>query len=92
MGIFWVINLILVLLESVFLILTLRNYVQLKEAPVGRIMVVISGIFLAQSLILALSYVKWSYMGIGKVVAIPLLLVSSLGLIGSFLLYMLSRI
>ncbi len=91
MGPFWILDLLLALLQAIFLIMTLRNYSPLRDTPVGKLLVATSSIFLAQSILMLVFFVNWAEKGYDVRVAGPLLLISGLGALGSALLYAISR-
>ncbi len=89
-GVYWIVDLVLVLVEILFLMLTLRNYFTLGNTPVGRLLVAVSAIFLIQSTLMFIFFLHWAEMGYTVSVAGPLLMVSGLGALGSAILYRIS--
>ncbi|WP_297068731.1 hypothetical protein [Thermococcus sp.] len=90
-GIYWQVNILIVLIELALALLLLRNYLGLKETRLGKKLFGVSLVFVGQSVLAIVFYVHWAEMGYGKAVAGPLLLLSLSGLIGVGLLYSVSR-
>ncbi len=90
-GIYWQVNILIVLIELALALLLLRNYLGLKETRLGKKLFGVSLVFVGQSVLAIVFYVHWAEMGYGKAVAMPLLLLSLSGLIGVGLLYSVSR-
>ncbi|WP_297091666.1 hypothetical protein [Thermococcus sp.] len=91
MGIYWQINLLIVLTELILALMLLRNYLEMKDTKLGKKLFGVSLVFVIQSLLAIVFYVRWAGMGMGKEVAGPLLLLSLSGLFGVSLLYSISR-
>ncbi len=91
MGIYWQINILIVLIELSLALLLLKNYIGMKNTRLGKRLFALSLVFVAQSVLAIAFYIHWAGMGLGKAVAEPLLLLSLSGLLGVGLLYWISR-
>ncbi|WP_461864388.1 hypothetical protein [Thermococcus sp.] len=91
MGIYWQINILIVLIELSLALLLLKNYIGMKNTRLGKRLFALSLVFVAQSVLAIAFYIHWARMGLGKAVAEPLLLLSLSGLLGVGLLYWISR-
>ena len=91
MGIYWQINILIVLIELSLALLLLKNYMGMKDTKLGKRLFGLSLVFVAQSVLAIVFYIHWAGMGLGKTVAGPLLLLSLSGLLGVGLLYWISR-
>jgi len=91
MGLYWIVNILIVLTEFALALMLLKNYYSLRNTGVGRKLFGVSLVFLFQSVLAIVFYLHWAGMGLGKSVAGPLLLLSLSGLIGVGLLYSISR-
>ncbi len=89
-GIYWAVDLVLVLVEAIFLVLTLRNYSPIGDTHVGKLLIAVSAIFLTQSALMFVFFLIWAEMGYTVAVAGPLLVISGLGALGSAILYRIS--
>ncbi len=89
-GIYWIVDMLLVAVEAVFLVFTFRNYSSLGRTPIGRLLVMVSAIFLAQSVLMFAFFLLWAEAGYTVAVAGPLLIISGLGMLGSAILYRIS--
>ncbi|WP_297501275.1 hypothetical protein [Thermococcus sp.] len=90
-GLYWQVNILIVLIELALALLLLRNYLGMKDTRLGKRLFGIALVFVAQSVLAIAFYIHWAEMGYGKAVAGPLLLLSLSGLLGVGLLYSISR-
>lgn len=90
-GLYWKVNIFIVLIELVLALMLLRNYLGMKNTKLGKRLFGVSIVFIVQSLLAIAFYIHWASMGFGKEVAGPLLLLSLSGLFGVSLLYSVSR-
>ncbi len=76
------------LVVALLIAYSLRN---VTTTPLGRKLMGVAFVFLAQSVMAIVIYQKWSSMGYGVDVSGPLLGVSSLSLVGLLLLYIIVK-
>ncbi len=89
----WMINIILVVIQTILVAFILREYLDAGFTPIGKLLISAAFLFLVQSMILLSSYYYWWVMrNTDYHVAFPLLISTLLSLIGLFMLYRISRL
>jgi len=83
----WMVLEAIVIGQLVVALLIAYSLRSVKTTPLGKKLMSVATIFLAQSIIAIVIYQKWSKMGYGVDISGPLLGVSSLSLLGLLLLY-----
>jgi hypothetical protein len=67
------------------------NYRRLSHTPIGKAMLALAALFLAQGLLATASYTMWAHRGYGPEIALPLAAISVMSLAGLLILYTISR-
>ncbi|WP_243681502.1 hypothetical protein [Vulcanisaeta souniana] len=81
------------IVQTIIVILILRNYLNIGFTRIGKILLSVSIILLVESILMITIYYMWlSWGGLGMVVAAPTLLIASLNLVVISLLYAISRL
>ncbi|KAA8922763.1 hypothetical protein [Thermoplasma sp.] len=89
MGIFWITNILIVLIEAIFLGIILYFYIGIIRRTGGKFiapMIVFSSLFLVQSILSAYFYYDFSHFA-GYRIAVPLIAVNSIGLVSFVMLF-----
>ncbi|WP_229709970.1 hypothetical protein [Vulcanisaeta souniana] len=79
-------------MQTIIVILILRNYLNIGFTRIGKILLSVSIILLVESILMITIYYMWLSWGLGMVVAAPTLLIASLNLVVISLLYAISRL
>ncbi|AEA11877.1 hypothetical protein TUZN_0381 [Thermoproteus uzoniensis 768-20] len=88
----WIIDIALASIASIFSLLSLRNYADLKSTHVGRYALAIAAALTAASLIALASFAFWMFRGHGPDVAMPSMAIAALLATSSIAFYKLSSI
>ncbi|PYB68904.1 MULTISPECIES: hypothetical protein [unclassified Thermoplasma] len=90
MGIFWLTNIMIVLVEAVFLVIILYFYIGVMRRAGGKFvapMIAFSSLFLMQSILSAYFYYDFSHFA-GYRIAVPLIAVNGVGLASFIMLFL----
>ncbi|MCE4610597.1 MAG: hypothetical protein F7B17_01335 [Desulfurococcales archaeon] len=92
MKIVWALAIIATAAQLAIALLLIYNYLRIGRTPLGKYMLVLAGLFLAQSALALTSYTYWYFRGYGVEVAAPLAMITLASLAGLTILYFISRI
>ncbi|ADN51529.1 hypothetical protein [Vulcanisaeta distributa] len=88
----WYVDIGIAAVQTIIVLLILRNYVSVGFTRIGKILLSISVILLVESILMVTIYYMWSTWGLGMEVAAPTLLITVLNLVAISLLYIISRL
>ncbi|ABW02467.1 hypothetical protein [Caldivirga maquilingensis] len=89
----WIINIILVVIQTILVAFILREYLDTGFTPIGKLLISAAFLFLVQSMILLSSYYYWwTIRNTDYHIALPLLASTLLSLVGLYMLYRISRL
>ncbi|MDT7902492.1 MAG: hypothetical protein RQ838_00345 [Caldivirga sp.] len=89
----WMVDIVLVVVQTFIVALILREYLDAGFTPVGRLLITAAFLFLVQSIVLLSSYYYWwAIRNTDYHVAVPLLASTLLSLIGLYMLYRISKL
>ena len=88
----WYIDIGAAAVQTIIVILIIRNYLGVGFTRIGKILLSASVILLIESISMLVIYYMWLSWGLGMEVALPTLLITALNLIVISLLYAISRL
>ncbi|MCE4599278.1 MAG: hypothetical protein F7C81_03670 [Desulfurococcales archaeon] len=88
----WLVALVLTVVQVVIAVMLALNYRSIKHTPIGKRLIMLAMLFLAQAFIAMTSYYTWASEGYGYDIAAPLTLITTASLVGLIILYDISRI
>ncbi|GGP21717.1 hypothetical protein GCM10007981_14660 [Thermocladium modestius] len=90
-GIYWLVDIALVIGDVVLAGLIARNYYSIGFTKIGKLLLYLSIIFLVQGIAMLIAYSKWAMMGYDETIALPSLVITASSLIGMAFLYYISK-
>lgn len=89
----WMIDIVMVTIQTFIVAFILREYLDTGFTPIGKLLISISLLFLVQSMVLLASYYYWWVLSEGDYrLSLPLLVSTTLNLVGLYLLYRVSKV
>jgi hypothetical protein len=91
MHVMWYIDIVASIIQAVITALLIRNYLGIGFTRLGKMLISLSSILMAESVLMTFIYYIWALNGLGLLVSLPIMVMTLINVIAVTILYLISK-